>query len=75
MKLQFTNVGGLKGSFIAEIENLNDATQYRALVEEVRQRGLLMSSEVDVVLRGEGVGGVVIVGGWRPVGTVTVLQV
>lgn len=64
MTVYFENVGRFKQSWSVDLESLSD---YR-LVESVRERGRLMSSQIDVVYDEDGRGGSVVVGGWRCVG-------
>ena len=68
MKVHFSNVGRNKESWTSEYSELS----VERLAEEAKNRGRLMSSEVDVELNDTASAGVVLVGGWRQVGTLTI---
>jgi len=68
MKVHFNNVGRNKRSWTSEFSKLTTDQ----LAEEARNKGGLMSSEVDVELNDTASAGVVLVGGWRSVGTLTI---
>lgn len=68
MKVHFNNIGRNKRSWTSEYSTLTTDQ----LAEEARNRGGLMSSEVDVELNDTASAGVVQVGGWREVGSITI---
>lgn len=68
MKVHFNNVGRNKRSWTSEFSKVTTDQ----LAEEARNKGGLMSSEVDVELNDTASAGVVLVGGWREVGTLTI---
>ena len=66
--IHFSNVGRDKSSWTAEIKNPSES----ALAKEAKRGGRLMSRDVDVELNDDCSAGVVIVGGWRTVGSFTI---
>lgn len=70
MKIQFKEVGRNKKTWTAEVNELSES----ALLREIKKSGALMSRGVDVVLDDGDTSGLIIVGGWRTVGTFEILH-
>jgi hypothetical protein len=66
--IHFSKVGRDKKSWTAEIKNPSNS----AIAKEAKRGGWLMSREVDVEMNDDCSAGVVIVGGWRKVGSFTI---
>ena len=70
MKVEFTNVGRNKKSWIADLPVVNDAR----LHEAVKKSGALASRDIDFTFEDDEQSGEVLVGGFRAVGTWKVIQ-
>lgn len=68
MKIHFKEVGRDKRSWTAESKSPSESW----LAKEAKRGAALMSSGVDVILNDLGTSGVILVGGWRQVGTFTI---
>ena len=68
MKIHFKEVGRDKRSWTAESKSPSESW----LAKEAKRGAALMSSDVDATLSDSGASGIILVGGWRQVGTFTI---
>lgn len=70
MNVVFEGVGRGKLTWTAELASLSE----RALVREIQKKGALKSRGVDVEFNDDGTAGIILVGGFRCVGTFRVID-
>lgn len=69
MKVAFENVGRGRLSWVADLTTLSEA----ALVRELRRKKALASRAIDFDFSDDGTAARILVGGFRPVGTVHII--